>query len=296
MTAALRGYIRRSGASGGLGLMIVGTVTLAALLAPIIAPHDPVSIDLAVSLEGPGNTYLLGTDQAGRDILSRLIWGARVSLQVGVLAVAVGLLLGLAMGLVSAFYSGTIIEQAIMRTVDALASIPLLIWAIALVGILGVKPIDLGFIEVPNEFKLIVMIGVLYAPNLARVTYAVALGESQSDYVKARRVQGASDAAIIFGDILPNCLSPVVVQATLLIAAGIIIEASLSFIGLGVQPPQPSWGGMLSDARSYLYSGEWWLFVFPGIAISLTVIGFNLLGDALRDALDPRRQTANVVG
>jgi peptide/nickel transport system permease protein len=141
----------------------------------------------------------------------------------------------------------------------------------------------------PNESKIILLVGILYIPPLARVTYGGALVEGNADYVRARRMQGASGVAVMFGDVLPNCLSPVIVQATLLIAVGIVVEASLSFVGLCVEPPRPSWGGMLSDARKFIFSGEWWTFVFPGLAISLSVIGFNLLGDALREILDPRR-------
>jgi peptide/nickel transport system permease protein len=143
----------------------------------------------------------------------------------------------------------------------------------------------------PNETKVVVLIGFLYMPGLARVTYSVAQVEAVSDYVRARKSQGAGDFAIMFDEILRNCMSPVIVQATLLVAVGIVVEASVSFLGLGVQPPTPSWGNILADSRNYLFSGEWWLPVFPGLAISTTVIGFNLLGDSLRDVLDPRRST-----
>jgi peptide/nickel transport system permease protein len=181
-----------------------------------------------------------------------------------------------------------------MRSMDALASIPMLIWAIAIVGIIGVGPVPLGPFTLPNESKIVILVGVLYMPPLARVAYGGALLEARADYVQARRLQGARTLPIMLGDVLPNCLSPVVVQATLLIAVGIVVEASLSFVGLGVEPPFPSWGGMLADARRYIFSGEWWTYVFPGLAISITVIGFNLLGDALRDTLDPRK-TAGAV-
>jgi peptide/nickel transport system permease protein len=175
-----------------------------------------------------------------------------------------------------------------MRVLDAMAAIPLLIWAIALVGILGVGPFTIAGITFGNEVKLLALLGVLYIPTLARITYATALGEARSNYVAARRLQGVGPLRIMVSDVLPNCLSPVIVQATLLLAIGIIIEASVSFVGLGVQPPDPSWGNMLADARNYLFSGEWWLSVFPGAAISVSVVAFNLLGDGLRDALDPR--------
>jgi peptide/nickel transport system permease protein len=275
-----------SDASCVVGSLIVVLVIAAAILAPVIAPHDPIAIDVDHSLLPPSADFLLGTDQGGRDLLSRIIWGARVSLMVSLLAVAIGMTVGVLLGLLAAHRRGTWVQQAIMRVMDMVASIPLLIWAIALVGIIRVGPFLFG-----NEYKLLVLIGLLYVPSLARVTYDVASVEMVADYVRARRVEGASEFAIVLGDVLPNCLSPLMVQGTLLIAVGIVVEASVSFIGLGVQPPLPSWGTMLADARNYVFSSEWWLPVFPGLAISLTVIGFNLLGDGLRDALDPRRAT-----
>lgn len=275
--------------AGLAGLLIIGAVAFAAIFAPLLAPWSPIAVDLAARLAPPGAAHLLGTDQTGRDILSRLLWGARPSLAVGLLATLIGAAGGVTIGLTAAVMRGWW-EQAAMRTMDGLASIPLLVWAIAIVGIVGVGPVRLGPLTLPNESKIVLLVGVLYMPSLARVTYGGALAEAQADYVVARRMQGASVPAVMFGDVLPNCLSPVIVQATLLIAVGIVVEASLSFVGLGVEPPAPSWGGMLADARGYIFTGEWWTYVFPGIAISLTVIGLNLLGDALRDALDPRKR------
>jgi peptide/nickel transport system permease protein len=266
-----------------------------AILAPFVAPYDPIAVDLDSKLVPPSAGHLMGTDQSGRDILSRVIWGSRVSLEIGILAVAIGLAGGVTLGTIAGYYSGKMIEQIIMRTVDGLFSIPLLIWAIAVIGIVGVGPIQIGPLSLPNEAKVILLVGLLYIPSIARVTYAAALVESKADYVLARRVQGASDAEIMIGEVLRNCWSPVIVQATLFVAVGIIIEASLSFIGLGVQPPKPSWGTMLADARGYVFSGEWWLPVFPGLAISFAVIGFNLLGDALRDILDPRKTASSLM-
>jgi len=271
-----------------LGLVLVLSAVLTALLAPWISPYDPLAVDLARKLLPPSAEHWMGTDQTGRDIFSRIVWGARPSLTVGILAVTIGALGGIAIGLTAGYARG-IWEQVSMRAMDGLASIPMLIWAIAVVGIVGVGPVTIGSWSLPNESKVILLVGLLYVPPLARVTYGGALTESRADYVRARRMQGAGRLAIMFGDVLPNCLSPVIVQATLLIAVGIVVEASLSFVGLGVEPPNPSWGGMLSDARKYIFSGEWWTYVFPGLAISLSVIGFNLLGDALREILDPRR-------
>jgi peptide/nickel transport system permease protein len=259
-----------------------------AVLAPLLAPYDPLAIDLAAKLSPPSVAHWMGTDQAGRDILSRVMWGGRPSLTVGILAVLLGAICGIAVGLTAGYFGG-LWEQAAMRTMDALAAIPLLIWAIAMVGIIGVGPLPVGPWLLPNESKIIILIGLLYIPPLARVTYGSALSEARADYVRARRIQGAGHFAIMVGDVLPNCLSPVIVQSTLLIAVGIVVEASLSFVGLGVEPPNPSWGSMLADARNFIFSGEWWSPVFPGVAISLSVIGFNLVGDVLRDMLDPRR-------
>lgn len=280
--------------TGWLGAAIVICIVLAAIFAPLIAPYDPIALSIEDRLSAPDAVHWLGTDQAGRDVLSRIIFGARASLAVGIGAVLIGALLGVSAGLFAA-YKGGLGEQITMRIVDGVASIPLLVWAIAIVGILGVGPLPVGPLLLPNEVKIVVLVGCLFSPVFARVTYAVAKRIVGADYVKARYLQGASHWDIVLGDVLPNCLSPIIVQATLLVAIGIVVEASISFVGLGVQPPAPSWGTMLSDARTSIYSGEWWLPVFPGLAISLTVIGFNLLGDAVRDLFDPRSEARTLV-
>jgi peptide/nickel transport system permease protein len=274
--------------AGRIGGIIVCLVLLVAIAAPLLAPYDPLAVNLSAKLLPPNAAHWLGTDQDGRDMVSRLIWGARPSLAVGLLAVAIGMFGGVTLGLTAAVIRG-VWEQLAMRTMDGLASIPLLIWAIAIVGIVGVGPVELGGWSLPNESKIVLLVGILYMPPLARVAYGAALLEARAEYVQARRLQGARLWPVMLGDVLPNCLSPVIVQATLLIAVGIVVEASLSFVGLGVEPPAPSWGNMLADARQFIYSGAWWTYVFPGLAISITVIGFNLLGDALRDTLDPRK-------
>jgi peptide/nickel transport system permease protein len=285
----IRRLASKFGGIGGLaGAVLVLLIVVDGLAAPWIAPYDPLAIDMTASLAEPGPGHLFGTDQAGRDILSRVIWGGRASLEVSTLAVLIGCTLGVTIGLLAGFFNGGWLEQLLMRVLDAMAAIPLLIWAIALVGILGVGPFTVAGITFGNEIKLLVLLGVLYIPTLARITHASALAESRANYVAARRLQGVGSFRIMLSDVLPNCLSPVIVQATLLLAIGIVIEASVSFVGLGVQPPTPSWGNMLADARNYLFSGEWWLSVFPGAAISVSVVAFNLLGDGLRDALDPR--------
>jgi peptide/nickel transport system permease protein len=280
------------GAAGFVGACLVMGLALVAIFAPLVSPYDPLAVDITNQLQEPGAANWFGTDQSGRDVLSRVIWGTRASMEVASFAVLIGLVGGVSLGLVAGFYRGGWLEQLIMRVLDAISAIPILIWAIALVGIIGVEEVHFGPITLGNEAKLMILLGLLYIPGLARVTYTTALSESQANYVLARRLQGTSGCRIMFSDVLPNCLSPVIVQGTLLLAIGIIIEAAVSFVGLGVQPPTPSWGNMLADARNYLLSGEWWLSVFPGAAISLTVVGFNLLGDGLRDRLDPRHATA----
>jgi len=280
------------GGSGLLGAVIVLTLLVLAVGAPWIAPRDPLQVDIVNQMQEPGPGFWFGTDQSGRDVLSRVIWGARASISVAAVAVVIGMAGGVSLGLIAGFFRGGWIEQITMRFLEAIAAIPILIWAIALVGIFGVGDGHWGPFTLGSELKLSMLLGVLYIPTLARVTYTTAAVESQAYYVLARRLQGTSSPRIILSDVLPNCLSPVIVQSTLLLAIGIVIEASVSFVGLGVQPPTPSWGNMLADARNYLLSGDWWLSVFPGAAISLSVVGFNLLGDGLRDRLDPRHATA----
>ncbi|MBT4266831.1 MAG: ABC transporter permease [Deltaproteobacteria bacterium] len=276
------------GNSGFWGSFIVVIAILIALLAPQLSPNDPEALDTSIRFMPPSAEHWLGTDHMGRDVMSRLLWGARPSLKIGVGAVIIGLPLGIIVGLLSGFYRNTLIETVLMRTMEVLAAIPLLIWAIALIGLLGVKPIEVGPFLISNQFKIILVLGLLYVPGLSRIVYAVASGEVVSDYVAARRLQGVSDINLMISDILPNCMSPLIVMGTLFVANGVLTEAALSFLGIGVQLPQASWGGMLSEARRSLFTGEWWLLVFPGLAITISVTGYNLAGDALRDILDPR--------
>ena len=277
--------------TGLFGAFVVLLMFFLAIFAPWIAPYDPTLIDVPNRLQPPNLSHWMGTDLAGRDVLSRLMWGARPSLQVGVLAVLIGMPGGIVIGLIAGFYRGSLLETILMRATEIIAAVPLLIVAVAIVGILGVNPIDMGFFTITNEIKIVFVLGILYIPGLARVVFAVASTEAVSDYIRARKTQGVRDFSLIFGDVLPNCLSVVTVWATLLTAGGVLAEAGLSFVGLGVQPPDASWGVMLSEARKFIFSGEWWLLFFPGLAISITVIGFNLFGDALRDILDPRHYT-----
>ncbi|MGO9945497.1 MAG: ABC transporter permease [Steroidobacteraceae bacterium] len=292
MTRARRIVSACGGPGAFVGLCLAILLIGLALFAPMIAPYDPLQVDVLNRLSEPDAAHWFGTDQSGRDVLSRVIWGTRASLEVAVFAVIIGLAGGVSLGLTAGFFRGGWLEQLLMRSLDALASIPLLIWAIALVGILGTDDVHVGSLNFGNEVKVLALLGLLYVPTLARVTYTTAAAESLATYVAARRLQGVGSVRIMLSDVLPSCLSPVIVQATLLLAVGIVIEASISFVWLGVQPPRPSWGNMLAEARNYLLTGEWWLSVYPGMAIAISVIAFNLLGDGLRDVLDPRHDTA----
>jgi len=285
--AALRALARLP--LGIAGLVIVGVMVAMALAAPLLPLPDPLATDIAQTAVAPGAGHLFGTDLIGRDVAARVAWGARSSLAIGVSIVVIGVAGGTILGLVAGFFSGTLVEEVVLRLIDVFAAIPLLIWAIAIAGIFGPGPVTIAGVTLPGIVKLVVLIGILFMPGIARITHALTLGEARAEYVDARKLQGAGPAAIMFGDILPNIVSPLIVQASVLIGIGIIIEASLSFIGLGVQPPNPSWGGMLSDAKDTIYSGEWWISLFPGLAIFLSVVGFNFLGDAMRTVLDPRR-------
>jgi peptide/nickel transport system permease protein len=279
--------------TGAIGLVTIVLLGVIALCAPWLPLKDPLQLYIEHRLEAPSAAFWLGTDQVGRDILSRTIWGARASLSIGLCAVAIGLVLGTGIGLVAGYKSGSWLDETLMKVMEVLASIPLLIWAIALVGITGTDTLRVGLLAISNETKLVLLIGVLYAPGLARLTHSLAKAESQAEYVAARVLQGASEARIMLSDVLPNIISPVLIQASLLLGVTIIVEASLSFIGLGVQPPTPSWGAMLSDARALIFTDNWWVSVFPGAAVFVSVLAFNLFGDSMRTILDPRRRNAH---
>jgi peptide/nickel transport system permease protein len=279
--------------AGAIGLVTIVLLGVIALCAPWLPLKDPLQLYIEHRLEAPSAAFWLGTDQVGRDILSRTIWGARASLSIGLCAVAIGLVLGTGIGLVAGYKSGSWLDETLMKVMEVLASIPLLIWAIALVGITGTDTLRVGLLAISNETKLVLLIGVLYAPGLARLTHSLAKAESQAEYVAARVLQGASEARIMLSDVLPNIISPVLIQASLLLGVTIIVEASLSFIGLGVQPPTPSWGAMLSDARALIFTDNWWVSVFPGAAVFVSVLAFNLFGDSMRTILDPRRRNAH---
>lgn len=282
----LRRLIRSQ--SGRIGLVMVGAILLVALFAPWLAPHNPLAVDLTSKLQAPSAQFLLGTDQAGRDVASRIIWGSRYSLGIALAAVLVGSIVGITMGLIAGYLSGRWVEVLILRTFDLLFSIPMLVLSIAVIGILGTGAMSIGPFSFGNEARLVALIAIGFIPVLGRITHASVLVESKADYVRAKKVLGAGWMEITFIEILPNAIPPALIQASLFVGVAIIVEASLSFIGLGIQPPNPSWGTLLADARSYIFSGKWWLPLFPGLAICLVVVGFNYLGDGLVEAIDPR--------
>lgn len=269
----LRRLWRRKLAMAGAVVALI--FILAAALAPILAPHDPTATDFGAVLQAPSATYPFGTDQLGRDVLSRLLFGARASLQAGVLATAVGVIAAVPIGLVSGYYRGWV-DAAIMRVNDALVAFPFIILAVLLAAILG-----------PSLTNAAIAIGISAVPGLVRVTRGEVLALREEDFVRSSVTSGANDLVVIGRHILPNITNTLLVQATIIIPAAVIAEAALSFLGLGAQPPSPSWGLMLSFAQPYLASAPWFA-LFPGAAIFLTTLAFNLFGDGLRDALDPK--------
>lgn len=261
--------------SAMIGAVIVTLFVAVALLAPWLAPFDPIKANFLAVRKAPSALYWLGTDELGRDILSRLIWGARTSLLAGCISVAIAMLIGVPLGLIAGYWQG-IWDGVISRVIEALLACPFLILAIALGAFLG-----------PSLGNAMIAIGLSAMPIFARLTRGQVIAIRNEEYIDGARAIGLPDRWIVLRYVLPNVLSPILVQATLAIASAIITEASLSFLGLGQQPPNPSWGAMLNTAKGFLEQAPW-MSVFPGLAIFLIVQGFNLLGDGLRDALDPR--------
>jgi ABC-type dipeptide/oligopeptide/nickel transport system permease subunit len=267
--------------TGLAGLIIITIFAAAAVFASAISPHDPIENALYDQLkppvweEGGATKNLLGTDDLGRDILSRLIHGARVSLTLGVVSVGLALTLGTLLGALAGYYKGWL-DNLIMRFMDIILAFPHILLAIVIVAYLG-----------PGLRNAMMAIGIINIPRFARIVRASVMDEFGKDYVTAARAVGANDRRVIFNAILPNCLAPIIVQASLGFGAAILDAAGLSFLGLGAQPPIPEWGAMIAEGRAMILRA-WWVMTFPGIAILLGVLGFNLLGDGLRDALDPR--------
>ena len=270
-------------ANGGAvaGLVVIVALILSALFADLIAPHSPVLTNNQVFLrppfwqQGGSLNYPLGTDAIGRDILSRLIHGARLSLLIGIAVVAVSVAAGTILGLVAGFFRG-VVDIIIMRLMDITLTLPSLLLAIVIVAILG-----------PGLMNAMLAVAIVLLPHYGRIARAAVITEVAKDYVTAAKVAGAGRLRLMFKEVLPNCVAPLIVQATLGISTAILDAAALGFLGLGAQPPLPEWGTMLADAREFVLRA-WWVVTLPGIAILVTVLAFNLLGDGLRDALDPK--------
>ncbi len=281
-----RHWRRRSGAldfvrallgtgAGKIGCTIIVLLIGIALLAPVIAPYSPIKIDVPNRLTGPSAHHLFGADDIGRDVFSRVLYGSQISLRVGVVSVAIALAFGVTLGMLAGFYGGAV-DTLIMRFIDILLAFPGFLLALAIVAILG-----------PSLTNAMIAVGIGEASGFARLVRGSVLSVKEKDYVTAAQVVGASNARIMRTAVLPNVLAPIVILATLLFPVAILAAASLSFLGLGAQPPSPEWGSMLVAGRTFITTAPW-LINFPGLAIFITVLGFNLFGNAVRDAMDPR--------
>ena len=257
------------------GLIIVMTLFAIAVFAPLISPYNYKNIDVQNILMPPSSTHFFGTDDLGRDVCSRMIWGARISLAVGFVSVGISTLIGITLGALAGYY-GKFVDIIIMRFVDIMLCIPGFFLILAVIAFLGA-----------NIFNIMIIIGLTSWMGVARLVRAEFLSLKEREFVLGAKASGASDFRIIFIHILPNALSPVFISAVLGVAAAVLLESSLSFLGLGIQPPTPSWGNILTEGKSNIEIA-WWLSVFPGLAILITVLGYNLLGEGLRDALDPK--------
>jgi peptide/nickel transport system permease protein len=262
---------------GLLGSLILLLAVVLVVAGPALAPFDPEAISILARYKAPSLVHWLGTDQMGRDILSRVLIGARATISLSVLATAMAMLIGALLGTVSGYLGGRI-DEALMRTLDAVMSIPTLLFALLIVSTLG-----------RSDFNAVLAITIAFVPGMARIARSVALAARRQDYVNAAIARGESTAYIVVREMLPNIVAPIIVEATIRIAFAIMLFATLSFLGLGAQPPQPEWGLMVAEARRYFFQAPW-MMLMPGLAIAIVAIGFNLLGDGLRDALNPKGQ------
>ena len=269
----LRRLLRDRGALAALVVLVL--VIASAVLAPVLPLANPIQVDSPHALYSPGSPYLFGSDQYGRDVFSRVIYGGRISLLVGPIAVVIALVPGVAVGLIAGFY-GRWADTLLMRVIDVMLAFPGILLALGIVAVLG-----------PSLTSLMIAVGISTIPTYARLTRASVLSARENLYVDAARVVGAPDVSILVRHILPNVVAPIIVISTLGVGSAILVAATLSFLGLGSQPPTPEWGRMLSEGRQYLRE-QWWIATFPGLAIMLTVLALNVLGDGLRDVLDPR--------
>jgi peptide/nickel transport system permease protein len=259
------------------GFSLVFLVFLAAILAGVLSSYDPLTMVVSDRMKSPSATHLMGTDNFGRDIFSRVLHGARLSLEVGAAVMLLTVAAGILFGLLAGYFPR--LDGPVMRVMDAMMAFPAILFGIAIMAVLG-----------PKTVNVVIALSVVYAPRTVRIVRASVLATKQLDYVEAVRAQAAGHLRILFRHILPNCLSPLVVQATFNFAYAVLAEASLSFVGAGAPPPTPSWGNILSEGRIYMQNAPW-ITIFPGLAIALTVLGLNLAGDGLRDILDPRMKT-----
>lgn len=258
-----------------VGFIIIVSVFILAMLAPLISPYDPNNIDVKAILLQPSWQHWMGTDGLGRDVLSRMLYGGRISLLVGLVAVGIATAIGIVLGAISGYYRGWV-DTLIMRLVDVMLSIPSFFLILAVIAFLT-----------PSIWNIMIVIGLTSWMGVTRLVRAEFLSLSSREFVMASRTLGAKDARLIFTHLLPNSLTPIIVSAVLGVAGAVLMESGLSFLGLGVQAPQASWGNILTDGKEYIQFA-WWLSLFPGLAILITVLGYNLLGEGLRDALDPR--------
>jgi peptide/nickel transport system permease protein len=274
--SAAAGLVRQRGAL--IGLVILAILATTAVAAPWLSPRDPIRTAAREALQPPGGRFVLGSDQFGRDVASRVLHGARISLLVGVISVSIAVGLGAPLGLVSGYYGGRL-DALIMRVMDVMLAFPGILLALAIVSVLS-----------PGLGNVMIAVGLSAVPGYARLVRATVLSAREHLYVEAARALGGRDGGILVRDILPNVIAPLIVTATLGLGGAILSAAALSFLGLGSQPPQPEWGRMLSEGRDYLREA-WWISTFPGLSILLTVLAMNLVGDGLRDVLDPRLKT-----
>lgn len=258
-----------------VGFMIITSILLFALTAPFIAPYDPDAIDVKAILLSPSSVHLMGTDGLGRDVFSRMLYGARISLMVGFVAVGIATAIGIVLGAIAGFYRGWV-DTFIMRIVDVMLSIPTFFLILAVIAFLT-----------PSIWNIMIVIGLTSWMGVTRLVRAEFLSLRNREFVLAAQTLGAKDVRLIFTHLLPNSLTPIIVSSILGIASAVLVESGLSFLGLGVQAPQASWGNILTDGKEYIQFA-WWLSLFPGLAILITVLGYNLLGDGLRDAFNPR--------
>lgn len=262
------------------GFIIIGIISIMAIFAPLIAPFDPDAINVKNILLSPSSNHLMGTDGLGRDVYSRMLFGARISLLVGIVAVGIATIIGIVLGAIAGFYRGWV-DTIIMRLVDIMLSIPTFFLILAVIAFLT-----------PSIWNIMIVIGLTSWMGVTRLVRAEFLSLRNREFVLASQTLGAKDSRLIFRQLLPNSLTPIIVSSVLGIASAVLVESGLSFLGLGVQAPQASWGNILTDGKEYI-EFAWWLSLFPGLAILITVMGYNLLGEGLRDALDPRTSNNN---